>query len=432
MARASHRRKILVWPGGNEIGLEIWKSLKDCKEVELYSAGTTASSHAPYVYERHLVLPDVFSDGWIEAVAKTVRGLGIDYIYPAHDYVGEALARHRSEIPAAVIAPPIEVFDICGSKRATHRRFHGKLPMPRLLDPGAEFAFPVFVKPDRGYGSRGARRADDPQMLQALLRQRSDLLVFEHLPGREFTIDCFSDRERGLLFAGGRERQRVRMGTSVHAVGVADALNREFAAMAEVIAAELPLRGPWFFQVKEDRDGSFRLLEINARIAGTMAYHRVLGVNFALLGIFEEERLPLGILVNPIALEMDRALTNRFRTNLAYERIYLDLDDSLIRRGRLNIEMVKFLHQSRERGRSITLLTKSLVDPVPVLRSHRIETLFDEIRWIAEADSKADHIDPAGAIFIDDSFSQRREVAERHGIPTFDPSMLEMLIDDRM
>jgi len=202
--------------------------------------------------------------------------------------------------------------------------------------------------------------------------------------------------------------------------------------MAEVIAAELPLRGPWFFQVKEDRDGTFRLLEINARIAGTMAYHRVLGVNFALLGIFEEERLPLGILVNPIALEMDRALTNRFRTNLAYERIYLDLDDSLIRRGRLNIEMVKFLHQSRERGRTITLLTKSLVDPVPVLKSHRIETLFDEIRWIGEADSKADHIDPAGAIFIDDSFSQRREVAERHGIPTFDPSMLEMLIDDRM
>lgn len=36
-----------------------------------------------------------------------------------------------------------------------------------------------------------------------------------------------------------------------------------------------------------------------------------------------------------------------------------------------------------------------------------------------------------GAIFIDDSFAERREVAEACGIPTFDLSMLELLLDDR-
>jgi hypothetical protein len=50
---------------------------------------------------------------------------------------------------------------------------------------------------------------------------------------------------------------------------------------------------------------------------------------------------------------------------------------------------------------------------------------------LKEHESKADFIDPENAIFIDDSFSQRKEVNQRHGISTFDNSMVELLIDER-
>ena len=57
---------------------------------------------------------------------------------------------------------------------------------------------------------------------------------------------------------------------------------------------------------------------------------------------------------------------------------------------------------------------------------------YYEIIWLKESDSKADYIKSKSSIFIDDSFSQRQEVANRHGIPTFDGSMIEGLFDDRI
>jgi hypothetical protein len=47
-------------------------------------------------------------------------------------------------------------------------------------------------------------------------------------------------------------------------------------------------------------------------------------------------------------------------------------------------------------------------------------------------ESKADFINPQGSIFIDDSFSERKSVFYKLGIPTFDCSMIEMLIDERI
>src|SRR5205807_5316693 len=137
-----------------------------------------------------------------------------------------------------------------------------------------------------------ARLARDAEELRCALADGADL-VLEHLPGPEYTIDCFSDRDAGLLFCGGRRRVRVRNGISVNSVLVDDP---RFHALALQIASRLKLWGAWFFQVREATDGELRLLEVGPRIAGTMALHRVLGVNFPLLSIYEADRVPLTIL----------------------------------------------------------------------------------------------------------------------------------------
>ena len=58
--------------------------------------------------------------------------------------------------------------------------------------------------------------------------------------------------------------------------------------------------------------------------------------------------------------------------------------------------------------------------------------IFDEIFWLEESEKKSDYIHDVKSIFIDDSFSQRKEVAEKCNIPTFDSSMIECLLDDRI
>ena len=67
----------------------------------------------------------------------------------------------------------------------------------------------------------------------------------------------------------------------------------DITALARTISNELDLRGPWFFQLRSSAAGVLTLLEVAPRIAGTSAVHRVAGVNFALLALYERSGAPV-------------------------------------------------------------------------------------------------------------------------------------------
>jgi len=70
----------------------------------------------------------------------------------------------------------------------------------------------------------------------------------EYLEGDEYTVDCFSDREKGLLFCGGRQRIRTKSGISMNSRPIQ---NKVFKEYAEAISKRLFFNGPWFFQIKK-------------------------------------------------------------------------------------------------------------------------------------------------------------------------------------
>jgi len=430
------RLNVLVFPGGTEIGLEIWRALRHCKEILLYSAAANVSNHAPYVFAKHFVVPSVYEPGWLDALNKIIVEFNIDYVFPAHDDVIVALAEKAAQLRARVISSPPETCLLTRSKSLTYKFFANVLPVPKIYEhPDSVPEYPVFVKPDRGQGAQGARIVNTREELYALLREQESggrYLILEYLPGEEYTVDCLSDRERGLLFCRGRQRVRTRGGISVHSSPASDIQNEVFREYAEIISSRLALYGAWFFQVKKSKSGTYTLLEIAPRIAGTMALYRVLGVNFALLSIYEQERIPFEILVNSINVEIDRALVNRYKHSLEYRTVYIDLDDTLIQDGLVNVDLVRFLYQCVNEGRQIVLLTKHTGDVEALLRRHRLWGLFDDIIQLDASANKADYIQGPDAIFIDDSFSERKAVANLHKIPTLDCSMIEMLIDERV
>lgn len=426
------RLNILVFPGGTEIGLEIQKALQYCKDIRLYSAGANVSNHAPYVFARHFIVPPVHDPSWIEVLNRLIEEYHIDYVFPAHDGVVLALAQNAERLASKVVSSPRETCLITRSKSETYRLFAGLLPVPTLYDdPDLIPQYPVFVKPDKGQGSLGARAVHTREHLRIIQQDQENLLIMEYLPGDEYTVDCFSDRERGLLFCRGRQRVRMRSGISMNSRPVGEAENLVFREYGEIISTKLALYGAWFFQVKKDRSGTYKLLEIAPRIAGTMALHRVLGVNFALLSIYEQERIPFNVLVNHMDVEIDRALVNRYRHSLKYHTVYVDLDDTLIQNGLVNVDLVRFLYQCVNKNCRLILLTRHTGDVEQVLRQHRLTSLFDLIIQISGSASKADFVQEQDAIFVDDSFSERVAVASKVGIPTFDCSMVEMLLDDR-
>ncbi len=421
------KRRVLVFPAGTEIGLEIFHALEHCKEVSLFGAGLDISNPARFVYPAYHVLPSINDPGWVDALIQLCQLLHIDYIFPAYDDVVVALSRDAGRVPAKVISSPYRVCEITRSKLQTYRLLDGVVNVPRLYASDEEVtSYPVFVKPDRGQGSFGIARVDNKKELVAALQSIQDPIICEYLPGEEYTIDCFSDRERGVLFAGARSRQRTRNGISVNTL----TLDLPGATeMAQLIWSELGMCGAWFFQLKRAMDGRLVLLEIAPRIAGSMAAHRVVGINFPLLSIFEAERLPL--LVQPLKgiVELDRSLGNRYRHSFEFATLYIDLDDTLLVNDRINILAVKLIFQCIEKKIKVVLLTRHQGDIKQTLEKYRLSGLFDVIVHLSKGESKASHIKSSAAIFVDDSFSERMDVAAHCNIPTFDCSMIELLTE---
>lgn len=420
-------RNVLVFPAGTEIGLEIFRGLNCCKEVRLFGAGQDISNHAKFTYPQYHILPSIHEEGWLDALRGLCAKLKIDYIFPAYDDVIVALGQERKRLTPTIISSPSSTCQITRSKSATYTRLSTVIRVPALYGLPSEVSeFPVLVKPDRGQGSFGITKVTDMESLENAIKTVPEPIICEYLPGEEYTVDCFSDREKGLLFAGVRSRRRVRNGISVNTITEEVP---EIKQMAQKISGILNLRGAWFFQVKRAKHGEFALLEVAPRIAGAMAAHRVLGVNFPLLSIFEAERLPISVSVNAGTVELDRALRNRYRHSIRYSTLYVDLDDTLIINDRVNIKIIALIFQCINKGKKVVLLTRHQYDLNKTLEKYRLSGLFDEVVHLDKGEKKSLHIKQSDAIFLDDSFSERMDVSVCCNIPTFDCSMVEMLTE---
>lgn len=299
--------RILIFPAGTEIGLTIRDSLRHMTEVEIWG-GTSADDHSRFAFKNLIPeLPYVADRDFIDMVAHLCELLDIDYIYPAHDDVIYQLAKHRDRIPAEVIAPDFSTVEVCRYKSKTYRTFPEI--SPRMYAPDEmPSKYPVFVKPDNGQGSNGCHLVHNAEQWSIYNRQPGNITL-EYLPGREYTVDCFSDRHGQLRFCQGRSRNRIKNGIAVRTERYID---RRFEKIALNISARLPMRGQWFFQVKESAAGQLTLLEIAPRPAGSSILWTAHGVWLPQLTVLDRMGKDIEIKFDECRVEMDRALGYRF------------------------------------------------------------------------------------------------------------------------
>lgn len=424
------KKRILVFPCGSEVALEIYRSLKYSAHFELIGA-SSVDDHGRFVFENyHGGLPYHYASDFISTLRTLVRELQIDAIYPAMDAVASTLAKNVEELGCKVIGSSASVSSLCASKQLIYEALKDIVKCPTwTTDLTNSSDFPIFMKPDVGYGSRHAYKIENIEEAQQVLMKNPQVkfLFCEYLPGREFTIDCFSDKHGELLFSGARVRERISNGISVRTISTNKHSNA-FKRAAEAINASLNPRGAWFFQMKENADGEPVLLEVAARLGGSSSYFRAKGVNFALLSAFDTFDIPVSVSSNSYDVILDRALGSSYLINMNYSKAYIDFDDCLLINGQVNLMLVQFLFQCLNRKISLTLITRHEFDIHESLTQLRLNAIFDEVIHLKNGEKKSDFIDSANAIFIDDSHRERKDVQETHGIPVFSPDMVEVLI----
>lgn len=424
--------KVLVFPCGSEIGLEIHAALKYSKAVELYGA-SSVSDHGEFAYLRYRQIDaHVQSPHFIEQLNELIQEWGIDMILPAHDSVVLKLAECRDTLLATAAVPSAAVAGVCRNKNSTYARLSeaGFDFIPADIS-GLSDAYPIFAKPAVGQGSQGAEVVRDNRRHQQLLDCGIEYVFSEYLPGAEYTVDCISDSAGRLLHVAPRERSRVKSGISVRTRPVR--LGQSVERIADGIASTFCFKGAWFFQIKCDVQGRYKLLEVAPRIAGSMGLSRNLGINYPLLSVYAYAGLVFEVLPQDYPLEMDRALQSRFRTGLQYDCVYLDLDDTLIIKGSVNTLVMALLYQWVNQQVSVILITRHAQCPRATLARHKIsEHLFSQIIHIVDGSPKSDVIERRqGVLFIDDSYRERLDVSRQVGIPVFDLDAVEQLLDWR-
>lgn len=422
-------KNVLIFPAGTEIAFEIVNALKFSKFVKLYG-GTSTNDHSEFIYKKLIKgFPYINEEGFMDYLNDVIQKYKIDCIYPAHDNACLFFSEHENEIKAQVIVTDKNTTKICRSKKHTYEYLAGETFIPKIFKTVFDVKdFPVFVKPAIGQGSQGAKKVNTIKELEEVILKDDSLIICEYLPGVEFTIDCFTDRYGNLRVVKMRDRQRIRTGISMRSQQMK--VDKPIQEMAKILNQKLHFLGAWFFQVKKDKFGKYKLMEISPRIPGTMGLSRNLGINFPMLTLFVFWGSDVDIIENNYDIILDRAFYSAYKINYTYKYIYVDFDDTLVLIDRVNENLMYFIYQSINDGKKIYLLSKHIGDIHMDLKKFKIsEELFEDIIVIHDFEEKQNYIKERPAIFIDDSFEERKKVHKSLSIPVFDVDMVESLID---
>lgn len=412
---------VLVFPCGSEIAFELYNCLSCQKDITLFG-GTSIDDGGRFYFSNYINnIPFIDDDKFIEVVKNIVKQYKIDFIYPTMDLAITKLKTCEDQLGCKVLSSPKETVSILQRKSLTYEYFKNIIRVPRIL---TELEFPCFSKPDIGSSSRNTLLIDCEISYNYAKEKFPKNLILEYLPGEEYTVDCFSNNQGVLKFFSARKRKKIVNGISVETELITD---KKIDEIANSINNNLKLIGPWFFQLKKDKYGKYCLLEIASRFAGSSIINRLRGVNFAYLNILKEFG-DVEILLNDYDIEINKSFQTKIKTNITYDTVYIDFDDTIIINNSVNLQAIRFIYNCLNLKKKIILITKHKNDIKYTLKKYRLDSsLFDEIIHINKDDDKFKYITSKNSIFIDDSFMERKLVKDKIKIPVFSVEGLEYL-----
>lgn len=418
---------VLIFPAGEINSIELHDALATCVNINVFGA-SSIDRHGSYVFENYESgLPMLTAPDFYEKFNALLNKWNIDVIFPTHDTVATVFADNADKINAKIITADKRTSAICRDKEKTYAALEGCDFVPKTFDKIE--SYPVFIKPKQASGAVGAKLINSGKDIPNV--DLSEYVICEYLPGEEYTVDCLTDKDGKLRVVSPRSRIRLMAGVSMS--GETEKLTPEIEHIATEINNRMKFMGLWWFQIKQDSNGKWKLLEVSTRCAGTMALTRVRGINLPLLSVYTAMGYDISVEPNAYHVKMDSSLIRRYKIDYEYDTVYFDFDDTLIVRNKVNLKAIWFLYQCQNYGKKVILLTKHEHELHDSMKKYHIDSgLFSEIIHIALEANKAEYIKPNRAIFIDNMYQERHTVRKTHGIPVFDVDALDVLMDWRI
>lgn len=279
---------VLVTGAGGPAGVAVIRSLLKRDDVSVFAADMDGWASGLYLVDasRRRIIEPGLASGFVDGIVQLCADDGIDVVFSTVDVELPALAARRHELGAVLAAPTLETLEVCLDKYRLAEACATALRVPttRLLDADGvrePWQFPVIVKPRRGAGSRGVRLVASRDDLESMPLDDA-LIIQEHLPGDEFSVDVFADAAGSVVAAVPRTRTRVDSGVSIAGRTVRDEL---LESTASAVAKAIGLSGVANVQLRYDSAGVPALLEVNPRFPGAMPLTIAAGVDMPSLAL---------------------------------------------------------------------------------------------------------------------------------------------------
>jgi carbamoyl-phosphate synthase large subunit len=285
MSQAPLRGRVLITGAGGPAAISVMRAVA-AEPLTMFAADMDPLAAGLYLVprENRVMVPRGDDPSFVEVVVDRCRRLNIDVLVPTVDSellpVAENIERFAAH-GVQVVVSPAETLRVCLDKWMLHQRCRGAvrgLAATAVLDghfDSSGWDFPVIVKPRTGSGSRGICLIRSPGQLGALKRDGT-LLVQQHLPGVEHSLDVLATAEGDVVSVVPRARLKVDSGIAVTARSVASA---ELERFGREVAERIGVTYVANVQVKNDANGNPRLLEVNPRFPGSMPLTVASGVN---------------------------------------------------------------------------------------------------------------------------------------------------------
>jgi carbamoyl-phosphate synthase large subunit len=274
---------VLVPGAAGSAGINTIKSLKMArfggKIVATDSSRLSAGFFMASAYE---IMPKVVDEvNYLTKLEQVINDHDIEVLMPSSGYDILPYSKHRKQIEELGAKPVVsdwESMEICYDKMLTFQKLNGRFNMPfTTTDPGKISEFPIITKARREKGGNNMMIIENEDDLRQATSKFQDMIFQEYLPGTEYTIDVLSDLNKKPLVAVPRIRLETKGGISTKGKVMHDA---QIEQICMDVASFIGIRGPCCIQMKEAKDGTIKLVEVNPRMGGGTIFAALAGVNF--------------------------------------------------------------------------------------------------------------------------------------------------------
>ena len=417
------KKRVLILGCGTIAATDINMALRYNDQYEIYGS-SDKKNHGEFVYKNYIDdIPNIKDKNFIKILNQKIDQYSFKFIIPTHEDLALFLQEHNKEIKATIVCSDYDTALLCRYKTKTYAKLRQYDFIPKVYEKENVKEFPVFIKKDNDQGARHAYKINNKEELDLYTKQ-DNMVICEYLPGEEVTVDCFTNKDGKLLFCNPRMADRMLAGIDVHARRIK---SNEIIKIGQIINQEIKFRGFWFFQVKKDKIGKYKLLEISTRLPGAFSLSRCLDVNLPLLALKDFDNQEIQISYNDIEIEADKQFFGKYKMNIDYDNVYVDIDTCIEKTEEINTLLMMFLYQLVNKKKKIIAISKNKKNSLMTLEQKKISfSLFNEIiEYSNEIKVKEK------SIFISNNEKLRKDFRDKKNGYSFSGNIVECLLDWR-